>query len=352
MIRKLALTGVTVFPRQETFLFEPGINILVGGNDSGKSHIMRLCYAVCKWSGGGSRKELPVQWAEEKRLRLDVLRAFGLRDLNALVSRYPHAGAAEVHASLFGDKTPPGSAEVDFTFPADGEGLSITTMPERHAAGNAVFLAPQEVLSVFPCYMQVGKRYPELLDSAGWELCRALENEPTSPPAPALQHVLVLIEQLLRGKLVRQSGRFCLQRGTQPPMELMAEGFKRLGTLGLLVENGTVRQGTTLFWDEPEMNLNATHLPQLVTILLGLCRAGVQVLLTTHSLFLLRELTIQLATDKGRTVPHRFFGLQPTVDGVRVSAAEQLELLEQPDSLEAEMAQADRYLSLSNQWDN
>lgn len=344
MIRKLTVEGVTVFRHRETFLFEEGVNIFVGGNDSGKSHLMRLCYAICKWSSGGSRKELPVTWAEEKRLRTGLLRAFGIRDLSALVTR--GMAAAALHASLCGEKTPLGSAELGFGFRAGAEELSITTMPIRHLQGNAVFLAPQEVLSVYPCYIQVGKRYPELLDAAGWELCRALETEPAAPPAPALRHIQVLIEQLLRGRLVRQSGRFCLQRPGQEPMELMAEGFKRLGTLGLLLENGTVRAGTTLFWDEPEMNLNATHLPQLVTILLALCRAGVQVMLTTHSLFLLRELTIQLA-EKGNHVPHRFFGLQPQAEGVRVSSSGDLAGLEQPDSLEAEMLQADRYLNMA-----
>ena len=56
MIRKLAVEGVTVFPRQETFTFVPGVNIIVGGNDSGKSHLMKLCYAISKWGSGGSRR--------------------------------------------------------------------------------------------------------------------------------------------------------------------------------------------------------------------------------------------------------------------------------------------------------
>lgn len=347
MIRKLTVEGVTVFPEPVSLLFEPGINVLVGGNDSGKSHLMRLCYAVCKWSGGGSRKELPVVWAEEKRLRLDLLRAFGIRDLSALLARASRTGRAAVHASLCGEKTPLGSAEVEFTFRRGEEGICFETMPIRHLQSNAVFLAPQEMLSVFPCYMQVGKRYPELLDSAGWELCRALENEANAPAAPALNHIRELIEKLMGGRMVRLSGRFGLQREGQEPMELIAEGFKRLGTLALLLENGTVRAGTTLFWDEPEMNLNTAYLPQLVAILLGLCRAGVQVILTTHSLFLLRELTIQ-QTEARHAVKGRFFGLRPTPQGVCVSAADSLTGLESLDSLEAETAQADRYLSLAN----
>lgn len=354
MIRKLSVEGITVFPNREVFRFAPGINIIIGGNDSGKSHLMKLCYAICKWSCGGSRRELPVVWAEEKRLRLDLLRVFGTGDLTGLTSRCIRSCTARVHASLSGERVPPGSAELEFSFREghEEEGLSIQKMPERHLESNSVFLAPREVLSIYPCYMQAGKRYPELLDSASWELCRALETEPAKSPAPIMSGVMRKIEQLLNGKLLRINGRFYLQRPGQEPLELnlVAEGFKRIGTLGLLIGNGTVRPGTCLFWDEPEMNINAQHLPRLVSIMMMLCRAGIQLILTTHSLFLLRELVIQLAEKANQTITKRFFGLQvPEIagTGVHVSAADELNELQDIASLNAEAEQADRYLSLT-----
>ncbi|MBR2313801.1 MAG: AAA family ATPase [Akkermansia sp.] len=352
MIRKLKVEGMTVFQHPESFNFVPGINIIVGGNDSGKSHLMKLCYAISKWGCGGSRRDLPEVWAEEKRLRQDLLRVFGTRDLTSLTSRSGgHDVVARVRASLEGDKVPLGTADLAFTFKAhcEEEGLRISTMPERYLSSNAVFLSPREVLSIYPCYMQAGKRYPELLDSASWELCRALETEPSAPLPQALRYVVKQIEQLLAGKIQRRNGRFYLQRPGQEALELnlIAEGFKRIGTLGLLLSNGTVRPGTALFWDEPEMNLNAGHLPLLVNLMMTLCRAGVQLVLTTHSLFLLRELVIQLAEQQNRSVSRRFFGLQAgQVAGPRVSEAEELDQLAHLDSLEAEQEQADRYLSL------
>ena len=354
MIRKLTVEGITVFPGREVFRFAPGMNIIIGGNDSGKSHLMKLCYAICKWGSGGSRRELPVVWAEEKRLRLDLLRVFGTRDLTGLTSRCIPNCTATVHASLHGNKVPPGSAELEFSFQEghEEEGLRISSMPERSLSNNAVFLAPREVLSIYPCYMQAGKRYPELLDSASWELCRALETEPTEEPADIMCQVMHQIEGLLSGKLLRINGRFFLQRAGQAPLELnlVAEGFKRIGTLGLLIGNGTVRPGTSLFWDEPEMNLNAQHLPRLVGIMTTLCRAGVQLVLTTHSLFLLRELVIQLADRQNHCIARRFFGLQTPQKagtGVRVCAADDLNKLDHIASLDAETEQADRYLCLT-----
>lgn len=353
MIRKLTVDGFTVFPTPASFTFEPGINILIGGNGSGKSHIMKLSYALCKWGASGSSKELPVSWAEEKRLRRLLMRVFSLRDLSELTSRTAAPCTATVRASLTGDKVPLGSAETAFSFNSGGEedGLTLQSIPDRVLADNAVFLAPREVLSIYPIYTQAGRRYPELLDSAGWDLCVALENEDSAPLPAALAHVLRQIESLLHGKLIHRNGRFFLQQPGEQAMELnlAAEGFKRLGTLGLLIANGSVRSGTTLFWDEPEMNLHATHLPLLVSIMLGLCRAGVQLILSTHSLFLLREITIQLTDSRNRNISRRFFGLQKGPRGSSVTPAAALAELDALDILDAEAAQADRYLSLADE---
>jgi hypothetical protein len=98
------------------------------------------------------------------------------------------------------------------------------------------------------------------------------------------------------------------------------------------------------------MNLNTSHLPLLVSIILGLCRAGVQIMLTTHSLFLLRELVIQLSEKPNEKLSRRFFGLQPPQDsqrGVRTSSGHALDEIDHIDSLEAEMEQADRYLNMN-----
>ena len=344
-----------MFPNKESFSFVPGLNIIVGGNDSGKSHLMKLCYAITKWGCDGARRELPEVWAEEKRLRRDLLRVYGTQNLTSLTARNRGNATAHIKASLEGYKVPLGSAELSFGFKADNEeeGLHIDKLPQRFLTENAVFISPREVLSIYPCYMQAGKRYPELLDSASWELCRALEEEPSGRGLPGnLQYVLQQIETLLSGRLQRMNGRFYLQRPGQEPLELnlVAEGFKRIGTLGLLIGNGTVRSGTALFWDEPEMNLNTTHLPLLVRILMGLCRAGVQVMLTTHSLFMLRELVIQLAEKRHTEISRRFFGMQPAFSssqGVRTSAGNSIDEIDHIDSLDAEMEQADRYLNMN-----
>lgn len=102
MIHDLLVRGVTVFPGSEHFEFVPGINVVVGGNDSGKSHLLKLCYTVAKWSADGGRKSLPEKWAEEQRLRKDLMRVFASRGLAGLTARNRGNAHAHVEAPMEG----------------------------------------------------------------------------------------------------------------------------------------------------------------------------------------------------------------------------------------------------------
>ena len=174
MIHDLLVRGVTVFPGSEHFEFVPGINVVVGGNDSGKSHLLKLCYTVAKWSADGGRKSLPEKWAEEQRLRKDLMRVFASRGLAGLTARNRGNAHAHVEASMEGDGVPEGMGNLVFDFQAghEEEGLSIQEMPKRFLNVPVVFLAAREVLTIYPSFVQVGSRFPEFLDGGCWDLCR------------------------------------------------------------------------------------------------------------------------------------------------------------------------------------
>ena len=78
---------------------------------------------------------------------------------------------------------------------------------------------------------------------------------------------------------------------------LLAEGWRKLGLLWLLIRNGTLRDGSVLFWDEPEANLNPKMFKVVIEVLLGLQRAGVQVFFATHDYVILKELDLQMTEE-------------------------------------------------------
>ena len=79
----------------------------------------------------------------------------------------------------------------------------------------------------------------------------------------------------------------------------------------------------------------------MAAILAGLARAGFQIILATHSLFLLKEFHI-LAQQENTLV--RYFGLsvQPSA-ATTVTVADNLELLPDIVALDAELDQSDRF---------
>ena len=82
------------------------------------------------------------------------------------------------------------------------------------------------------------------------------------------------------------------KRGTLE-FTLLAEGLRKLGLLWLLIQNGTLTEGSILFWDEPETNLNPKLFGPVVEILLELQRQGVQIFVATHDYLILKQLDLQ-----------------------------------------------------------
>ena len=94
-----------------------------------------------------------------------------------------------------------------------------------------------------------------------------------------------------------------VRQGGSIEFTLLAEGFRKLGLLWLLIRNGALSKGSVLFWDEPETNLNPKLYRLLMHVLLELQRSGVQIFLATHDYVILRELDLQ-KTDADKVAFH------------------------------------------------
>ena len=139
-----------------------------------------------------------------------------------------------------------------------------------------------------------------------------------------------LIESLQKemdGKVIAKNEEFFL-RSKRGELEftLLAEGFRKMGLLWILIQNGTLLNGSTLFWDEPETNLNPKLMRAIVGILLELQRMGVQIFLSTHDYVILKEFDLQ-STKRDNIKFHSLFRNQ--------------------ESDEIEVATTDNYLDIS-----
>ena len=161
--------------------------------------------------------------------------------------------------------------------------------------------------------------YSDLLDRAYRPILRG-------PVDPDRGKVLATLAKALRGKVSVKNEEFYL-RDQQGDLEftLLAEGLQKLGLIWLLIQNGTLPEGSVLFWDEPEANLNPSVLGAVAETILELRRLGVQVFLGTHSFSVLKELDMRSVAG----------------DDVEYHA-----LFRDPDTGRVEYETSDRYLGL------
>lgn len=104
---------------------------------------------------------------------------------------------------------------------------------------------------------------------------------------------------------------------------MVAEGHKKLALLWLLIKNGEIDKDTILLFDEPESNLNPKLTRVLVEILLSLSRLGVQIFLTTHNNFIIEDFELQ-RKENDKIKFHSFYFDEDKNKGVLIESNEYL----------------------------
>lgn len=332
MLKSVRLTHFTVF-EDTTFEFSPGLNVLIGDNGTGKTHCLKAGYALMRIGFDAPKESGSDNVYKFPRIFQSIPIKSLCRENKAFTLRITHPDDCGEFVRIIKyhkntDKT-------------------VETIEQRHTPNipqfSMVFIPSKEILSMYPNFIPLYEKYHLAFDETYYDLCKVLENPLLRKPDNVAQQLLSRLETLIGGKVRLQGGQFYLQ--FSEPENLMeinrtAEGHRKLALLAYLIANDSIRPHTTLFWDEPESNLNPRLMRQLAAALAALAKHGVQVILATHSYFLMKELS--LLTQQDRTVPARFFSLLHGENGVEVEQGERLADLLTVVSLDEELDQCDR----------
>lgn len=268
------------------------INVIVGPNDTGKSHLLRLMYALARGvEGFTSRLDADKpSWA--KVLAEKLVWTFEPHEgkLGQLVRR--GAAATLVHATLCNEDYPFSFGATAGAEAADFADVSKDIRPQPNL--HALFMPPKEVLTFLNAIALVRSRRAFGFDDTYADLADALRLDPVQDLLPLeFQRVLDETKKLLNGRIVSEQGRFFFERGGEKfGMTHTAEGIKKIGILTRLIENVELRRNSILFIDEPENNLHPKAARKFVQMLFELSRAGVQIFAATHSYFVLKQFEI------------------------------------------------------------
>lgn len=341
MITTLELSNITVFNKARLD-FSPGLNVLIGENGTGKSHVLKLGYALLQALAIFKKAGAPNQPSLLRFLVIDASLSSIFGCNSSMLSRNNHAEKSFTLAITLSDGC---------RYSLDEDMAGSGYQPGSATTLSTLFIPPKEILSVYKGFRSTLKTRELAFDGTYLDLAEALDLPPfRDETLEAVRPLYEPLEQILHARIEQENGEFFFtpQKGgadARIHAQLAAEGHRKLGMLSYLIKNGSLREGTSLFWDEPEANLNPRLLVKLAQVLVELSR-HMQITIATHSLFLLRELEILQETQNLRHA--RYFGLHFAADGgVEIQQGNSSSDIGDIAALEASLDQSDRYMNLS-----
>jgi AAA15 family ATPase/GTPase len=265
-IERVEVKDFLVFKGDFAADFCPGVNVLIGGNGTGKTTLIKALYAFINYK----IPEFISEYFQGIRTILDFNRVVILcQDKTGNVVK------------IDGKTSPYGySIEV----PKGIENYLTVYIPEKDMLTNSKSL---------PETVEYGKLQYSKCEI---DIIKKARVAPNTPEQPLYKEVC----KIIGGEPQNDGENFFIKREnikSPVPFSLEASGFRKFGLLAMLIRNEQIKPGSVLFWDEPENSLNPELMPKLVEILLELSRSGVQIFLATHSEFLANEFFVSSNDD-------------------------------------------------------
>jgi energy-coupling factor transporter ATP-binding protein EcfA2 len=289
MIERLKLKNFTAF-KELDMEFAPGVNLFIGANGTGKTHILKAMYAGV--NGSGIKDDYYLG------LFLSVFLPFG-KDMGRLVNRRQKSEDATIAITILGDT-------VEFNLITGLKGMGRYNNLKGLAHFPTVYIPVKEMLANAPGFLSLYAEREIHFESVYRDILHKSFLPPLREQTADAERLMAKLQKYIGGKVVAENETFFVKhKNDKLEFTLVAEGLRKLGLLWLLIQNGCLSKGSVLFWDEPEANLNPELLEPLVEILLELQRLGVQMFLATHDYALLKLFDL-----KKKDHPVRFFSLR------------------------------------------
>lgn len=349
MLKQLNVKNLTLFPGEHVLDFAGGLNVFVGENGSGKTHLMKMAYSLVATSEEAGRRPaqgVPTKTYLQKAYADKLLGVFKPDALGRLASRKQGRARCEVVLDF---------AEADYNvsinFATNAQSdVQVDCLPKQWIEKRALFIPTRELMTIYPGFVTLYDMHYVPFEETWRDTCIHLGvPQLKGRRAAAINELLEPLEKAMGGKVfLDKSGRFYLSvfGAGSMEMQLVSEGLRKLAMLAQLIANGVLQENGYVFWDEPESNLNPKLIKLIAEVIYSLATNGIQVFIATHSLFLLRELEIITEKNESKCFTQRYFALKSEDESVSIEQGGSLEDLQTLVMLDEALQQSDRYLEL------
>lgn len=324
MFKSLKLHNFTLV-EEANLAFSPNINVFIGKNASGKTHLMKLLYSVAK----AYEQVDALERSKEKfglPLTKELLRNFMIQKAGSLASHIQ--GHRNASIELFNDQ----DESLCLAFSSRHQEVEVTQYIKNFLDAQSIYIPTKEILTMFNGFVshylegniKIEKIYFDLAVKLGVPLRAGnLTKEQ--------KRLIEPIEKIMQGKIIfdAKSEEFYLQQKGLGKIEigLVAEGYRKLGQILYLIANKTLSNNSIMFWDEPEVNLNPSYSENIAQLLSYLSH-NTQLFIATHDYFMLRYLDL-IAQKDGICINYfSFYKESPKDKFVRIESAKSLDELE------------------------
>jgi AAA15 family ATPase/GTPase len=315
--------------------FSPGINIIIGENNIGKTAFIKFLYANLKAIEEYlNLKGKPGERNFKELLSHKVQKTFQSSErIGTIVCKTSDSELKSLITFDYGEEKE--IKEIEFSFKKTTKTEIPNLVPlivkehENIPEFNTTFIPAKEILSISDAIKVAMKEYEVGFDATYEDLLSDIEppfKKEEDYDNKILKEVIMTIQnEILDGEIIydNDSRKYYYKDNTGNKFDLTmtAEGVKQLGTIPTLIKTGKITQGTILFLDEPDNNLNPVALKKLVDILIKLANAGVQIFLTTHNHLLSQLISLYgeykdtLIKQKEQIPEMKFFALYKNEQG-------------------------------------
>lgn len=329
-IQRLQLENFTCFERAD-MEFSEGINVFIGENGTGKTHLLKVMYAAIIASPLPQPGYVTLGYKELREYFANI----NIDNLIRLERNY-----AKIHVDLVDDK----EFIFEFGHRSYSDFFQIDNDKIQH---KGLFFPPQEMLSWQRGFQSLYAKREVSFDRTYYDLAVALGLGKLKNSALEKAEKLAReIREAIKAEVIQRDERFYFKfddLDAELEAPIVAQGINKLGQLYYLILNGSLTKDTILFWDEPETGLNPKYIKIVAQFLQTLAKAGVQIFLATHDYLLVHQLSLAAEYREVTEAPDmKFFSLYKGENGTEIESGETVTAIQHNPIL-------DEYAALHNE---
>jgi predicted ATP-dependent endonuclease of OLD family len=320
-INRIEIKDFLVFKGEFTADFCSEVNVLIGGNGTGKTTLLKTLYAFCNMSSStkiiNSSPAMNPSFIVKKYFTTVPEHTDPSNGLTGTVSLFDNDISEKSGLSL----------NLDSNLISDTVYIQDLALFRKWVEKNvqSVYIPEKDLLSNLkglPETYEYGKAQYTQCEIDIVKKARVLADTPEQP-------LYKKICDIISGQPQNDGQSFYMKRNNiavPVPFSMEASGYRKFGLLATLIRNEQIKPDSILFWDELENSLNPELIPALVDVLLELSRNGVQIFIATHSEMLASYFSVN--QQQGDKV--MFYSLYRDENGkIKADSNNRFDLLEQ-----------------------